>query len=37
MATQVVQEGNFVQQMELVDKNINEIKEKLDNLHSLEV
>uniref|UniRef100_A0A7M5V4E0 Nuclear receptor corepressor 1 n=1 Tax=Clytia hemisphaerica TaxID=252671 RepID=A0A7M5V4E0_9CNID len=36
MATQVVQEGNFVQQMELVDKNINEIKEKLDSLHSLE-
>lgn len=33
----VVQEGNFVQQMEMVDKNILEIKEKLNHLHSKEV
>ena len=33
----VVQEGNFVQQMEMVDKNLSEIKEKLMHLHSKEV
>jgi len=37
MAAEIAQEGNFVQKMGLVDKNIMEIKEKLADLKAVEV